>query len=73
MVEWGMAPMQAIQSATVAAADLLGWSNKVGSVSIGKQADIIAVAGDPLKNIAVLEKVAFVMKGGVVYKNDLVK
>jgi imidazolonepropionase-like amidohydrolase len=73
MVEWGMAPMQAIQSATVAAADLLGWSNKVGSVSIGKQADIIAVAGDPSKNIAVLEKVAFVMKGGVVYKNDLVK
>jgi imidazolonepropionase-like amidohydrolase len=69
MVEWGMTPMQAIQSATVSGADLLGWQSRVGSVSAGKFADIIAVAGDPLKDITVLENVAFVMKGGVVYKN----
>jgi imidazolonepropionase-like amidohydrolase len=73
MVEWGMTPMQAIQAATIHAADLLGWQSKVGSVSAGRHADIIAVAGDPLKNVAVLENVAFVMKGGVVYKNEIGK
>ncbi len=73
MVEWGMTPMQAIQSATIQAADLLGWQSKVGSVSAGRQADIIAVGGDPLKNVSALEKVAFVMKGGVVYKNEIGK
>lgn len=69
MVEWGMTPMQSIQSATVSAAALLGWQGKVGSVSVGKQADIIAVSGDPLKNIGVLENIEFVMKGGIVYKS----
>jgi imidazolonepropionase-like amidohydrolase len=73
MVEWGMTPMQAIQSATIHAADLLGWQSKVGSVSAGRQADIIAVSGDPSKEVATLENVAFVMKGGVVYKNGIGK
>jgi imidazolonepropionase-like amidohydrolase len=70
MVEWGMTPMQAIQSATVSAADLLGWQDKIGSISAGKFADIIAVRADPLKDVTSLEKVAFVMKGGVVVKSE---
>ena len=73
MVKFGLTPMQAIQSATTSAADLLGWSSKVGSVTAGKLADIVAVSGDPLQNITVLENVQFVMKGGVVYKNTLTK
>lgn len=71
MVKNGQTPMQAIQSATVNAADLLGWSKKVGSIEKGKLADIIAVDNNPLDNISVLEKVSFVMKGGVVYKNEV--
>ena len=66
MVEWGMTPMQAIQSATSGAADLLGWSDKVGAVAPGHYADLVAVDGDPLQNIAILEKPTLVMKGGVV-------
>jgi imidazolonepropionase-like amidohydrolase len=73
MVEWGMTPMQAIQSATVEAAKLLGWQDRIGSIGAGKKADIIAVSGDPLKDPTVLEDVAFVMKDGVVYKNNLGK
>ena len=73
MVEWGMTPMQAIQAATTSAADLLGWQDKVGSVAAGKLADIIAVSADPLKEPSALEKVEFVMKGGVVCKNQLAK
>ena len=68
MVEWGLTPMQAIQTATVNAADLLGWADRVGSVQPGRFADIVAVDGDPLKDIHELERVRFVMKGGVVYK-----
>ena len=68
MVQWGMTPMQAIQSATTSGADLLGWSDRVGSIQVGRFADIIAVAGDPLREITELERVTFVMKGGVVYK-----
>jgi imidazolonepropionase-like amidohydrolase len=68
MVEWGMTPMQAIQSATVHAAELLGWSDRIGSIASGHYADIIAVNGNPLTDIAELERVAFVMKGGVVHK-----
>jgi imidazolonepropionase-like amidohydrolase len=68
MVEWGMTPMQAIQSATVNAADLLGQSDRVGSLQPGRFADLVAVKGDPLKNIAELERIQFVMKGGVVYR-----
>jgi len=68
MVQYGMTPMQAIQSATSAAADLLGRSNDIGSVKAGKYADMIAVAGDPLTDIRLLENVQFVMKDGTVYK-----
>jgi imidazolonepropionase-like amidohydrolase len=68
MVRYGMTPMQAIQSATVNAADLIGHSELFGSISAGKSADIIAVNGDPLAEIRVLEDVRFVMKEGKVYK-----
>jgi imidazolonepropionase-like amidohydrolase len=67
-VEWGLTAMQAIQTATVNAADLLGWSGKVGVVASGAFADLIAVSGDPLKDITELERVKFVMKGGEVVK-----
>ena len=73
MVEWGMTPMQAIQAATVNAADLLGWQEKVGAIAVGKLADIIAVTTDPLKDVSAIEKVAFVMKGGVVIKNEMAR
>jgi len=68
MVKYGMTPMQAIQAATTNAADLLGHSDVIGSIKPGKYADIIAVSGDPLSDISVLEKVQFVMKDGTVYK-----
>jgi imidazolonepropionase-like amidohydrolase len=70
MVKYGMTPMQAIQSATSNAADLLGKSDLLGSLRPGKYADIIAVAGDPLENIRVLESVRFVMKEGKIYKQE---
>jgi imidazolonepropionase-like amidohydrolase len=68
MVKYGMTPMQAIQSATIAAAELMQWKDSVGSVARGKYADIIAVEGDALADLASLSKVAFVMKGGTIYK-----
>lgn len=68
-VKYGQTPMQAIRSATVSAADLIGRSNDAGSLEPGKWADLIAVRGDPLRDVSVLEKVAFVMKGGKVYKD----
>jgi imidazolonepropionase-like amidohydrolase len=68
MVKYGMTPMQAIQSATTSAADLLGHSDIIGDIKPGKFADVIAVAGDPLQDIGVLEHVQFVMKDGKVYK-----
>jgi len=68
MVKWGMTPGQAIRAATFTAAELLGWSDQVGSVEPGRFADIVAVAGDPLKDITVLEHVDFVMKNGTVIK-----
>ena len=68
MVEWGMTPMGAIQASTVSNADLFGWSDRIGSITAGKFADIVAVDGDPLQNISILEKIGFVMKGGIVYK-----
>jgi imidazolonepropionase-like amidohydrolase len=71
MVEWGMTPMQAIQSATTSAADLIGWKTKVGQLAPGYFADLVAVKGDPLKAISVLEKMDFVMKGGKIYRNGL--
>jgi imidazolonepropionase-like amidohydrolase len=69
MVQYGMTPMQAIQSATVNAADLLGWTDRVGSLRAGRFADIVAVDGDPIADITQLERVQFVMKGGVVYRD----
>src|SRR6266853_5831317 len=70
MVKYGMTPMQAIQSATSNAADLLGKSSLLGSLQPGKYADIIAVPGDPLENIRLLENVKFVMKEGKTYKQE---
>jgi imidazolonepropionase-like amidohydrolase len=71
MVKYGMTPMQAIQAATVNAADLIGHSELFGAITAGKSADIIAVSGDPLADIHELEHVHFVMKEGKVYKQDL--
>lgn len=70
MVRYGLTPMQAIQSATQSAAELLGLADAVGTVTNGRYADIVAVDGDPLKDITELERVTFVLKGGVVYKNS---
>jgi imidazolonepropionase-like amidohydrolase len=70
-VDYGMTPMQAIRTATSVAADLMGWTDKAGTVEAGKWADLVAVSGDPLKDITELQRVKFVMKGGVVYKNEL--
>ncbi len=71
MVEWGLTPMQAIQAATVSAADLIGWKAKVGQLTPGYFADLVAVGGDPVADVTVLEKPEFVMKGGAIYKNTL--
>jgi len=72
-VRLGMTPLQAIQTATVNAADLLGWSDKVGTLDAGKWADLIAVDGDPLQDVTTLQHVKFVMKGGAVIKNEYAK
>lgn len=69
MVEWGMTPLQAIQAATLNAGEALGRSKDVGALAPGRYADIVAVAGDPLDNVAVLEKVSVVIKGGAVVKD----
>jgi imidazolonepropionase-like amidohydrolase len=70
-VNYGMTPLQAIRSGTVVPAELLGWSDKMGTIEAGKWADLVAVSGDPLKDITELERVKFVMKGGLVYKNEI--
>jgi imidazolonepropionase-like amidohydrolase len=70
LVKLGMSSLQAIQSATVNAADLLGWSDRIGVLEPGKFADVIAVEGDPLSEVTRLEHVAFVMKGGAVYRDE---
>jgi imidazolonepropionase-like amidohydrolase len=70
-VNYGMTPQQAIRSATVTAAELLGWSDKMGTVEPGKWADLVAVSGNPLKDITELERVKFVMKSGVIFRNDM--
>jgi imidazolonepropionase-like amidohydrolase len=68
MVKFGMTPAQAIRSATVTAAELLGMKDSLGTIEPGKFADIVGVPGDPLSDVSVMEKVDFVMKGGVLYK-----
>ena len=68
-VRLGQTPMAAILSATKTAAEIMGWSDRVGTIEAGKLADLIAVAGDPLRDITELERVTFVMKGGAVYKS----
>jgi imidazolonepropionase-like amidohydrolase len=71
MVDWGgMTNMQAIQAGTLNGAKLLGWDKNLGSLTTGKWADIVAVNGDPLKDIHAMERVMFVMKNGVVYRRD---
>ena len=72
-VSLGMTPLAAIQTATINAADLLGWKDRVGALEPGKFADVIAVDGDPTKDVTILEHVKFVMKGGTVYRNDYSK
>ncbi len=69
MVAFGMTPMQAIQSATIRAAELLGWQDQIGSIEPGKFADIVATRGSPLSDIRALEGITFVMKDGVVVKH----
>jgi imidazolonepropionase-like amidohydrolase len=69
MVQYGMTPIQAIRAATSSAAELLGMENDVGSITAGKYADIVAVKGDPVADVGILQKIDFVMKGGEVYKS----
>jgi imidazolonepropionase-like amidohydrolase len=69
MVTWGMSPMQAIQAATVTAAEALDRARDVGAIAVGRFGDLIAVDGDPLADVGVLQSVSFVMKGGMVVKN----
>jgi len=69
-VTWGMTPMQAIQAATVTAAEALGRSTDVGAIAPGRYGDLIAVAGDPLADVSILQSVPFVMKGGDVVKQS---
>lgn len=69
-VKAGMSPAEALRTATVNAADLLGQSEHLGSIGPGKWADMIAIDGDPLRDIDTLQSVKFVMKGGVIYRND---
>jgi imidazolonepropionase-like amidohydrolase len=69
MVKYGMTPAQAVRAATSSAAELLGMQNDVGSIAPGKYADLVAVKGDPLADITLLQKIDFVMKGGEVHKS----
>jgi len=72
LVKLGMEPMQAIMAGTSVAAELLGWQDRVGSIEEGKLADIIAVNGDPLKDISELEHVKFVMLGGRIIRDETI-
>jgi imidazolonepropionase-like amidohydrolase len=73
MTRYGMTPLQAIQAATINAADLMGWADQIGAIEPGKFADMIAVDESPLADIKQLEHVRFVMKGGAVVRNDYAK
>jgi len=71
MVEFGMTPMQAIQSATSRAAELLEMKGRLGVIAPGAYADVVAVSGDPLADVKILKNVGFVMKDGKVFKNEI--
>ena len=71
LVKWGMPPLQALRAATTVAAETIGWTAAVGTIEAGKFADLVAVAGDPLADIAEMSRVIFVMKGGQVIRSDL--
>jgi imidazolonepropionase-like amidohydrolase len=71
MVELGLTPTQALQSGTANAAELMGWSDRIGAIREGMLADMVAVKGDPLRDIRLLQHVQFVMKDGVIYKNEI--
>ena len=71
MVTLGLTPVQALQAGTINAAELMGWSERVGSISKGKFADMVAVRGDPIADVRLLQHVQFVMKDGVVYKDEI--
>lgn len=68
--DYGMTPLESLQTTTLNAADLMGWSDRAGALDAGKWADVIAVSGDPLQDIRTLQHVVFVMKGGVIYKDE---
>jgi imidazolonepropionase-like amidohydrolase len=70
MTKLGLPPLEAIRAATTNAADLMGWQDKIGSIEAGKYADVIAVSGDPIADVGELEHVKFVMKGGMIVKNE---
>ena len=73
MHELGLSPMQAIQSATGVAAEIMGWQDRLGTIRPGLLADILVVDGDPLEDLGVLSKVALVIKGGEIFVNNLTK
>jgi len=68
VTQLGMTPLAAVQAGTINAADLMGWADRTGALEPGKWADVIAVEGDPLGDVRTLQRVKFVMKAGVVYK-----
>jgi imidazolonepropionase-like amidohydrolase len=70
MVEWGMKPIDAIRAATLNGADIMGWSDRVGSIEKGYYADIVGINGDPLADISAMGRVKIVIKGGEVVRND---
>lgn len=71
LVKYGLTPVKAIQAATIINAQMMGWEDRIGSVEKGKFADLVAVSGDPLKDIAEMERIKFVMKGGQIVRNEL--
>jgi imidazolonepropionase-like amidohydrolase len=70
LVDLGMAPVDALRAGTSVDAELLGIQNRVGTLEPGKLADVVVIPGDPIQNIRQIEKIVFVMKEGVIYRND---
>lgn len=73
MAKRGIPPLEVIRAATLNAAELMGWQEDVGSVEVGKYADLIAVEGNPLTDIAILQHAEFVMKGGTIVKDAVIR